>query len=729
MDKKNKGQLKGQITVFASLIIVLVLSVVCASIRSAAMSVAKTNANIACNLSVESVFAQYSKPLLDEFDLLLFKKTDQLEFQLRSYIEENIKYSTGFTSEMLQSLKINELIMATDNGGTVIKQEILDYMNYGILSEASKMIIGSEEKVKKSEKTKEIVDKISRCEDYTSQIDSIVLQLITKVEGLDTNDYGFITKHNIPIATQDNFVKMLCLGEPTTNNVSVNNAKVYDVLYSKYINVIDILSYMYLDAESIFEDSQNDDTSNEDISNEDTPNVALKNETVESDINSYESTFLRNYNELYNLISSVIEKTQEAIAIAESYQGALDKVTNLVDNTKLDVETNRSIIGEELANGFGEDLSKLGDFDNAQSQSICDVNQILNALKSNQINLNNTKQIFNSINKALTKENAQHAMTAINQCEDAISKFDNSKLEFDYSGVDFSSGAAGLGTIENIIRTMKDGMLGLVIDDPSKISSKTININDLASSQQNGTSNYWSNISEGAKDNVLYNEYLFGKFNSYSDSFDSKGELIETDDLLNYKLEYILGGKDSDIENLKSTILQLSLIREGTNLEYLFTDSEKKYESYTLALSLLGFTGNYAVIKAGQYLIMSAWAYGEAIIDMRKLFSGEKVEIEKNKSNWTLSLERLLAMNFTADNSITDNDKGYNYEEYLRILLYMENPNDKYYRTMDTIEIKMIEKGNKNFRLKNYVYSLNATAVFLINGKSNYYNQTMQYAY
>ena len=228
---------------------------------------------------------------------------------------------------------------------------------------------------------------------------------------------------------------------------------------------------------------------------------------------------------------------------------------------------------------------------------------------------------------------------------------------------------------------------------------------------------------------MLYNEYLFSKFNSYTDSFDSNGALIETDDLLNYKLEYILGGNNSDKENLESTILQLSLIREGANLEYLFTDSEKKYESYALALSLLGFTGNYAVIKAGQYLIMSAWAYGEAIIDMRKLFSGERVEFAKNKGNWKLSLQNLLVMDFTSEKSNADKDKGFNYEEYLRVLLYMEKPNNKYYRTMDVIEMKMIEMGNKDFRLKNYIFSLNATAVFSINGKSNFYNQEMQYEY
>jgi len=43
--------------------------------------------------------------------------------------------------------------------------------------------------------------------------------------------------------------------------------------------------------------------------------------------------------------------------------------------------------------------------------------------------------------------------------------------------------------------------------------------------------------------------------------------------------------------------------------------------------------------------------------------------------------------------------------------------------------MKMIEKGNKDFRLKNYIYSLNATAVFSINGKTNFYNQEIHYEY
>lgn len=708
MNRETKGQMKGQITVFASLVIVLVMSVVCASIKSVSMSVAKTNANVACNLSVESLFAEYSKPLLDEFDILFLKKSDQLESKLKTYIEENIKYSTGFTSEKLQSVKVNEIVMAIDNGGTVIKQQILDYMDYGILSEAAQMIIGSEEKVKKSEKTKEIVDKISKCEDDTREIDSIVLQLISKVDGVDTNENGFKTKHNRPLAVEDDFVKEMCIGEINNKNTAVYNAKVYDVLSSKYINVLDILTDMHLEAELIIEDGDE-----------------------ESDlygINSYDSIFLRNYNQLNNLLNSVTERMQEAITIAERYGGMLEKVTNEVNNIKFDVETNRTTLGDELADSFGEDLSDFKNFDYAQTKSICDVNNILSALKSNLGVLNNTKQIFNSINSELSKKNAQRAIDTIDRCVDIISQYDNTKLVFDYSGVDFSSNSTGLGTIKNIISTIESGIVGLVIPDNSTISQKSIDYSDLASSQQNGRSSYWSNITEEAKDNMLYNEYLFSKFNSFSDSFVSNGNVIETNDLLDYKLEYILCGNKSDFENLKSTILQLSLIREGTNLEYLFTDSEKKYQSYTLALSLLGFTGNYAAIKAGQYLIMSAWAYGETIVDLRKLCSGEKVELTKNRSNWNLNLDNLLAMELTSDSN-PDKDKGFNYEEYLRILLYMENPTSKYFQTMDAMEMKMIEKSYKDFRLKDYIYSLNATAVFSINRKTNYYSQEMQYKY
>ena len=169
------------------------------------------------------------------------------------------------------------------------------------------------------------------------------------------------------------------------------------------------------------------------------------------------------------------------------------------------------------------------------------------------------------------------------------------------------------------------------------------------------------------KDALLMNEYLMMKFNSYADYIESENSL---DDCLDYTLEYILEARDSDKENLEQVMLKLSGIRTGINLAYLITDQEKKAQAYALASGALGFTGNMAIIKAGQYLVLSVWAYGEAITDLQKLYSGKKVELVKTKNTWNLSLEKLLAMDFGTDSD--EDGSGIDYEGYIRMLLVME---------------------------------------------------------
>ena len=83
-------------------------------------------------------------------------------------------------------------------------------------------------------------------------------------------------------------------------------------------------------------------------------------------------------------------------------------------------------------------------------------------------------------------------------------------------------------------------------------------------------------------------------------------------------LEYILYGKTSDEENLQQGMTELSLMREGVNMAYLLTDSEKKAEAYAVATSLVGFTGNMAAVKAAQYVILGVWAYGERDVYKRQ---------------------------------------------------------------------------------------------------------------
>ena len=174
-------------------------------------------------------------------------------------------------------------------------------------------------------------------------------------------------------------------------------------------------------------------------------------------------------------------------------------------------------------------------------------------------------------------------------------------------------------------------------------------------------------------------------------------------------------------------MLALSGIRTGMNMAYLITDQNKKAQALTLATSALGFTGNMALIKGGQYLIMSIWAYGEAVMDMRDIYAGKKVKLLKNSRSWKLSLEGLLNMTFDTDKEA--DDEGLDYKDYIRMLLLMESAEHRNYRTMGAMELRMISMGHENFRMKNYVVSAKGEAVFRISGRKQVYVQEMGCSY
>ena len=232
------------------------------------------------------------------------------------------------------------------------------------------------------------------------------------------------------------------------------------------------------------------------------------------------------------------------------------------------------------------------------------------------------------------------------------------------------------------------------------------------------------------ENNILYNEYLFMKFPSYTDYIQSDGTFDkDSEKLLDYMLEYILYGKKSDQDNLSQSVTELSVLREGMNMAYLLTDSVKKMEAEGLAASLVGFTGNMAVVKAAKYLILAAWAYGESILELKQLYQGEKVEFIKTKENWTLSLESLLKMDFAQKDKKSESKQGLSYEEYLKMFFLLERTEKKYYLTMSAMELRMIELGKTEFRMKDYIYQMEGSVLYKVPLIKQYYERTSTYRY
>lgn len=114
------------------------------------------------------------------------------------------------------------------------------------------------------------------------------------------------------------------------------------------------------------------------------------------------------------------------------------------------------------------------------------------------------------------------------------------------------------------------GVLLLVTDQKQHISEQSINSARFSSHREGKQEGIGLTSREQVKtaEKLLFDSYIMEKCGCFTDEEKNAGEL-------SYQLEYILGGKNSDIENLKYVVHRLLLIREVSNVIYLFSDGAK----------------------------------------------------------------------------------------------------------------------------------------------------------
>ncbi len=258
----------------------------------------------------------------------------------------------------------------------------------------------------------------------------------------------------------------------------------------------------------------------------------------------------------------------------------------------------------------------------------------------------------------------------------------------------------------------KSGFLKLVVPTGTAVSGAKLE-KDQFPSATSVTEIQWENknIAEKTARMVLYGEYILEFFPNFCSNQEKTG--------IQYEAEYILFGKDSDEENLKSCINRLLWIREGLNAAHILSSAQKMEEALVLATAIVGWTMIPPLVTAVQLVIVGVWAYGESLLDVRRLLSGKKVELIKSESTWQLGLNGLKDFFNGAQEAEKDDSSGLAYEDYIRILLLTMDKTEKSYRTMDMIQQNM-QQISPNFEMKHYIYSAQicvettATQLFLM---------------
>ncbi len=154
---------------------------------------------------------------------------------------------------------------------------------------------------------------------------------------------------------------------------------------------------------------------------------------------------------------------------------------------------------------------------------------------------------------------------------------------------------------------------------------------------------------------------------------------------LDYEMEFLIGGKETDGENLEKVVGELLALREAMNFITLMGDTAKKQQAMTLATALVGFTGIAPLVMAVQIGILLAWAFVESVLDIRTLLEGGKISMLKTAGEWSSDVGHCrenVERNLTAG----EDEKGLSYVQYLLLLLFLHSAGELSFRCMALME-------------------------------------------
>ena len=199
------------------------------------------------------------------------------------------------------------------------------------------------------------------------------------------------------------------------------------------------------------------------------------------------------------------------------------------------------------------------------------------------------------------------------------------------------------------------------------------------------------NTVEDAAEKVLFVEWLRAYLGCYGAP--KEGSALE------YELEYVLSGEESDAWNLRNVLYRLLALREASNATYLFSDETKREEADLVALALSTILGVPELEELFSTTILLGWAYAESIYDLSILMDDGRVPLMKTKETWHYGLSSFLEDLWSMGDA-SKAKEGLSYQDYLRILLLLEDETEMTCRAMDVVESDVrLTMGNQAFRL------------------------------
>ena len=417
-----------------------------------------------------------------------------------------------------------------------------------------------------------------------------------------------------------------------------------------------------------------------------------KQEEIRSKMKSAVSA--QNISEIKKLckdLKSTLKKVPDLIKKYEKKADSMSEKIREIENKNADNISKLSESNREYIDG---EISKFKEYVDKDSERRIEISALAGLSESMISEVEELESDIESLQEMMEAEDDEEQDYDIgeawNNLGSGIDALTVMRLNFKY-GIADEEKEEKLKQVKELI---SDGIFSLVIPENREVSNKSINRLSLPSNAITG-----GYSGRDLAQRLLVNEYMGTYFADFTDDIDTP---------LSYELEYILNGDTSDRINLENAILKILAIREGLNYMHIISDASKMQSAQELATVISGVLCLPQITLLIKFLIIAVWALVESAIDLRCLLSGGKVPLIKSRDDWSADLDSIF--DILNNNSLREKEassRGINYEGYLKMLLYIEEPVKRNFRMMDIMQLD-ISRSQNDFLINDMVYGIEA---------------------
>lgn len=623
----------GSITVFLSLVGILIFALIGTLLETARYTVCQNYVKRISQVAAEGLMTEYSRPLYENYGLFFIEESGTpFEQVIGRYagdmLEGEGKGVTNFLSGHFTGTMVKNKTYVGDYEALPLQKEITDYMGRVVTKETLEKWTEKSSQLKKVEDDAKKLEEQVETEKNEAKLDEKLLQLMKLVDGISVYDGK--------IYCASEFVKMFAVCEKKGQNFGITEGRVWEKMEKQL-------------------------------------------DTTPKNWDTVRKTAV------LNRVRRVKELCQKAIDVGNSLQ---------------------------------KEYAGISGAENSHSM-VALVVQGLPSLKTNLGILEETERI---LQKNSIKESKEELLALWQE-------YDTHSLVFDYSGITEQGG--GENPKDSLSSSWKKGILNLVRPDSVSISKKSIQHADSYSilyENQEEKEEYGTRVSDFTERDTVSFQGTLGKVGKYTmdefclNTYITKyfGSCVKKMSTkwkhsLDYGLEYVAVGGDSDEENLASILNRILLIRSVVNFGTIYKDTSKKAQAKTAALAVVGFTGLQPLVTLTQTLILITWSIVESLVDIAGLLMEKHVPVLKKKSDITTSFSQIFQIDRKRITHRAAQLKGkkktsFTYSDYVFLFLAMTKQKTRRYRIMDLIEQDMQENGYDTFRLGKCVHDMEVKA-------------------